>query len=178
MGLEDDRSRWVEDARGAAEVLLREREALLRELYTPFVPIWVAEELDQSSADGAGNHDSLDNGKRQARGEGRNSNNGDGEHGVEGEKKVKAGMEKRRAACWWKGADPPLVWGGPTVQCGWISKKWPVARFVPHARPVLDGLDTQPVSVGRPSREFLNLLSLPHESVRDMYNQVRLGRLL
>lgn len=143
MALEDQRSREVEAEKRAAETALREREAYLRDLYTSFVPLW-GEETSDTSAAGA------------PRGE------GEGEEG---------GLENRRGV-WWTGADAPKNWGGPSVPWPRLSKASPGPRFVPHAQALLDSLEPQHVSLGRLSREYLALLDLPHDSIRDMYDQV------
>lgn len=131
MSLEDDLSRQLTDARRVAELVLQEREAFLRELYTPFVPMHAA---------------------------------GMGET-------TKKEDEERHAPWRGKDTDAPLIWSGPTGLCSRASKPTPGSRFVPYARAILDELETQPTSVGRLSREFLNLLGLPHACVRDMYKQ-------
>lgn len=81
---------------------------------------------------------------------------------------------KQRPTMWWRGADAPHIWKGPptAVAAAAGRRSTPGARFVPAERALLDGLEPQAVSVGRLSREYLALLGLPHESIRDMYEKV------
>lgn len=90
-------------------------------------------------------------------------------------------ITQQRPTMWWRGADAPHIWKGPpkpTVAATGChrstsasGKLTPGARFVPAERALLDGLEPQAVSVGRLSREYLTLLGLPHESIRDMYEK-------
>lgn len=81
------------------------------------------------------------------------------------------GGKMGRPTVWWKGADAPQIWAGPSVPYPRVPRLRPGSRFVPHARAVLDGLEPQAMSVGKLSREYLALLGLPHESIRGMYEQ-------
>lgn len=139
MSVEDELSRQLTVTRRAAELLLQQKGAFLRELYTPFVPM-------DATVVGV----TTGEGKEQER------------HALRG----------------WKDTDVPLIWGGPTGLFSGRSKATPGSRFVPYARAILDELETQPTSIGRLSREFLNLLGLPYACVRDMYKQVNVERLL
>lgn len=143
MALEDQRSREVEEEKREAETALRERETYLRDLYTSFVPLWEEATSDTSPADAP-------------------LGEGEGEEGRAGD----------RRGAWWTGADAPKIWSGPSASCPQLPKARPGPRFVPHAQALLDGLDPQHVSLGRLSREYLALLDLPHESIRDMYDKV------
>lgn len=90
-------------------------------------------------------------------------------------------ITQQRPTMWWRGADAPHIWKGPpkptvaTAGChrstSASGKLTPGARFVPAERALLDGLEPQAVSVGRLSKEYLALLGLPHESIRDMYEK-------
>lgn len=146
MALEHQRSRKTEEEMRAAETALREREKYLRDLYTSFVPLW-REETSGTSPVGVPREE------------------GEEEEGGEG-------IAEDRRGAWWTGADAPKIWSGPSVPCPRLPKTRPGPRFVPHARALLDGLDPQHVSLGRLSREYLALLDLPHESIRDMYDKV------
>ncbi len=187
----------VEDEKKAAEALLREREAYLRQLYTPFVPMWrelweegsteARPELQGGEGGGTSNEErrvGVENGQQKTGG------GGEGEDDVGLDSAVDAeegdgGRPQQRPTMWWRGADAPHIWKGPPdpaeAAAAWGCRRAtpasgrlaPGARFVPAERALLDGLDPQPVSVGRLSREYLALLGLPHESVRDMYKKAR-----
>lgn len=143
MTSEDARSRAIRDSKAAAEALRQDREAFLRELYAPFVPLRAEAYTHHQEASAI-------------------KENGD------------LSERSGRRASRWKGvADTPLIRGRGKVPLPKAPKATPGPRFVPHAQAVLDSIDPQPVTVGRLSREFLNLLDLPHEAIRDIYNQVR-----
>lgn len=206
----------VEDEKLAAEAVLRDREAYLRQLYTSFVPMWgrlweeEEEELEESAfgledadATTAVSGDDEEGGGRRRReqeigrrvgGEDDDSNvdvndggNTDGHHGKpqgQGQENNNTdnsndngnsnsnGGTQQRPTMWWRGADAPHIWKGPPKAAAAASRKsLPGARFVPAERALLDSLEPQAVSVGRLSREYLALLGLPYESVRDMYEK-------
>lgn len=92
--------------------------------------------------------------------------------GTPPEEEARGAEEGSKPTMWWKGADAPQIWAGPREPHR-VPRPKPGLRFVPHARVLLDGLETQAVSVGRLSREYLALLGLPYESIRDMYEQVK-----
>lgn len=101
------------------------------------------------------------------------------------------GETKQRPTMWWRGADAPHIWTGPrkpgaapasagrrrsaTTMNGRLT---PGARFVPAEQALLDGLEPQAMTVGRLSREYLTLLGLPYESIRDMFQKASAVRLL
>lgn len=101
------------------------------------------------------------------------------------------GGTKQRPTMWWRGADAPHIWTGPrkhgaapapagcrrsaTTMNGKLT---PGARFVPAEQALLDGLEPQAMTVGRLSREYLTLLGLPYESIRDMFQKASAVRLL
>lgn len=128
MSLEDDRSRAVQDFWRTVEASRREKEAFLREMYTPFVPL---EEKCWPS------------GRTCLAGRESTSTN--------------SGMQRN---------DSPWALSHCT------NRRVPESRLAPHTQAILDGIEPQPFSVGKLSREFLSLLGLPHESIRDMYKQV------
>lgn len=139
---ENEQSRQLEAEKRAAEVASREHEAYLRELYTPFTPLW-----------------------------GWMWNTLSSEEGQCGEGSEDGGGGGSRPTTWWRGADAPQIWGGPRTPCRSTSKQRPRPRPTPNADTDIDGLNMQTVSVGRMSREVLTLLGLPRESVRDMYEE-------
>ena len=150
MAEEDRRSQAIEAEKRAAETVIREREAYLRDLYTSFAPLWGAAAWDKNASE------DVEDGLVGVGGAGVC----EGEHGNPTE--------------WWRGADAPHIWAGPKTPCLRAPRLSPGSRFVPHAQAVLDGLEPQAVSVGRLSREYLVLLGLPHESVQDMYEKASL----
>ena len=185
----------VEDEKKAAEALLREREAYLRQLYTSFVPLWGKlweEESEESKLEvqsttpgeeastevGREEREQKTRGARECKDDW-NSNSSDDEDGNS------SGSRQQRPTMWWRGADAPHIWKGPSKPAAAVAawgchragqasgKLAPGARFVPAERALLDGLEPQAVSVGRLSREYLALLGLPHESIRDMYKKAR-----
>lgn len=124
--------------------------------------------ISSPNGETGGSVDGLDD---KARGQGReNSNEGD------------RSITQQRPTMWWRGADAPHIWRGPSKptvaaaagchrSTSANGKLTPGARFVPAERALLDGFEPQAVSVGRLSREYLTLLGLPHESIRDMYEK-------
>ena len=189
----------VEDERLATEAALRDREAYLRQLYTSFVPLWGKlweEEPEESEfeLEGASTATSREEGRGRGGQKSRRVENGESDHSIGGRDDDTArgeGQEssndsdrsitQQRPTMWWRGADAPHMWKGPpkpTVGAAGChrstsasGKLTPGARFVPAERALLDGLEPQAVSVGRLSKEYLTLLGLPHESVRDMYEK-------
>lgn len=204
----------VEDERLAAEKVLRDREAYLRQLYTSFVPLWgklweeEPEEFELAPVDTpaeTSRDERRVGGDQRARcreevGDGFISNHdGDADGTVDGHDDDAASGEdqensngrsdrnvtQQRPTMWWRGADAPHIWKGPpkpTVAAAGChrstsasGKLTPGARFVPAERVLLDGLEPQAVSVGRLSKEYLTLLGLPHESIRDMYEKASIA---
>lgn len=190
MGVEDDLSRQLVEAQRAAALVLAQREAFLRELYTPLMPMYLPDGVDvgddtttevtESLVAGVDGRlsDLLTTGLT-TNGHGNTNNSGENQtgNGARPISAVKTEVEEdgenrgRRAPWWWKGADAPLIWSGPARTCSRALKTMPGSRFVPYAQALLDDLETQPASIGGLSREFLNLLGLPYVTVRDMHKQ-------
>lgn len=195
---------------------MRDREAFLQELYTPFVPLWADlwdEEAGEDSEEDDGWSKQVgfqpseggkvapiiagEEGREQEGAEDEVVGEGGGEHddfdhpkqegdGVTSVAITCTGSVKQKPTMWWRGADAPHIWKGPptpkaaaaAAKCrrvggGANGKLTPGARFVPAERALLDYLEPQTMSVGRLSREYLSLLGLPYESVRDMFEKVR-----
>lgn len=187
----------VEAERLAAEAILRNKEAYLRQLYASFVPLWAKlweEEPEESGFEfedgptamwreegngGKGREtrggETIKHGFRFNSDGEADGNIDDHDHKARGKRQEDSDESDRsatlqRPTMWWRGADAPHIWKGPPKPAV-NGKLAPGARFVPAERALLDGLEPQTVSVGRLSKEYLTLLGLPHESIRDMYEK-------
>lgn len=156
MALEDVYSRGREEKNRTVEAVRAEREAYLRELYTPFRRIWGGKHNVEPEENEEGGQHTYIRGTHNGRDDTCDDEDREG-----------------RPTMWWKGVDAQQIWRGPKPPPSNLAKPRPGPRFVTHAQGLLDCLEPQAMSMERLSREYLALLGLPYDSTRKMYEKVR-----